>query len=305
VSIEVRAPTLDDVESLADLVNREADELYGEHDETPESVRLWLTGPDLNPETDARIAVTGDRIVGYADISDHPHPKYWADLRVPLSEGDEARQALYDWLEQRFTERAAGDDGALLRFFLWSPDEPMKRLLERSGYELMRHSYRMRIDFSDDVPEPEFPEGISVRTVTDDDTDIVYATHQESFEDSWEHTRTPRDEWEHWLRSGESFDPTLWFLAEEKGEPAGVLLGKPQEAEEGMGWVSVLGVRRPWRRRGVGRALLLHAFEEFRRRGFTSVGLGVDASSLTGAVRLYENAGMHVARRADFYERRL
>jgi mycothiol synthase len=303
MSVEVRAPTLDDVEPLTELVNRDADELYGERDETPESIRLWLTGPDLDPATDARIAVVDGRIVGYADISDHPHPRYWADLRVPPSEDDEVREALRGWLEQRFRERADGADGALLRFFVWSPDEPLKQLLERSGYQLIRHSYRMRIDFSGDLPEPEWPEGIIVRTVTDDDTDAVYATHQESFEDSWEHTRTPRDEWEHWLRSSDEFDPTLWFLAEEAGEPAGVLFGKPQEAEEGLGWVSVLGVRRPWRRRGLGRALLIHAFHEFRRRGFVAVALGVDASSLTGAVRLYENAGMHVARRADFYEK--
>jgi mycothiol synthase len=303
VSIEVRAPTLDDVESLAEVANRETEELYGEREETPESVRLWLTGPDLDPATDARIALVDGRPAGYADISDHPHPRYWADLRVPLSEGDEVRQALFDWLEERFRERAAGADGALLRFFMWSPDEPLKRLVERSGYELIRHSYRMRIDFAEDPPEPEWPEGITVRVVGDGDMDAVYEAHQESFEDSWEHNRSPRAEWEHWMRSGDSFDPTLWFLAEQGSEPAGVILCRPHEAEEGMGWVSVLGVRRPWRRRGLGRALLLHAFHEFLRRGFGGVALGVDAASLTGAVRLYENAGMHVARRADIYDK--
>jgi ribosomal protein S18 acetylase RimI-like enzyme len=67
--------------------------------------------------------------------------------------------------------------------------------------------------------------------------------------------------------------------------------------------VRLLGVRRPWRRRGLGRALLLHAFGEFRRRGFSRSALGVDAESLTGANRLYERAGMHVAARFDIYEK--
>lgn len=305
MSVEVREPTLDDVESIAEVANRETDELFGEREESAGSVRLWLTDPDLDPATDARIAIFDGRVAGYADINDRPEPKYWADLRVPLSESDAVRETLFNWLEQRFEERATGQVGAVLRFFAWSPDEPVKRLLERSGYSLIRHSYRMRIDFSGDLPKPEWPEGVEVRTPTEADTKTVYETHQESFEDSWEHSRDPFEEWQHWLRGSDDFDPTLWFLAEEDGEPAGVVLCKPHDAEEGLGWVSVLGVRRPWRRRGLGRALLLHAFHEFRDRGFGAVGLGVDASSLTGAVRLYENAGMRVVRRSDIYERSL
>ena len=78
---------------------------------------------------------------------------------------------------------------------------------------------------------------------------------------------------------------------------SGVAICRHQgETEPGLGWVRVLGVLRSHRRRGIGEALLRHAFAEFKRRGFERVGLGVDASSPTGAVALYERAGMHVAR---------
>jgi mycothiol synthase len=304
VSIELRAPTLDDVEALTDFVNRVSDELFGEREETEDSVRLWLTAPDLDPATDARIALTDAEIRGYADLGAHPDPRYWADLRVPPSESDDVRTALFEWLEARASERAQGKDDALLRFFAWAQDEPEKRLLERSGYSLIRHSYRMRIDFDGEPPEPEWPTLVRVRAVSDEDLDAVYETHQETFEDSWEHKRDSYEEWEHWLR-GEGFDPTLWFVAEEEGEPAGVSLCRLMDTEPGLGWVSVLGVRRPWRRRGLGRALLLHSFHELRRRGCRAVGLGVDAESLTGANRLYENAGMRVVRRSDIYEKGL
>ena len=60
-----------------------------------------------------------------------------------------------------------------------------------------------------------------------------------------------------------------------------------------MGWVEELGVRRSWRKKGLGLALLHHSFAEFYRREKHSVGLGVDAENLTGALRLYERAGMH------------
>jgi ribosomal protein S18 acetylase RimI-like enzyme len=64
-------------------------------------------------------------------------------------------------------------------------------------------------------------------------------------------------------------------------------------------------VRKPWRRRGLGLALLQHAFTEFWRRGERTVALGVDAENPTGATRLYERAGMHVLFDAVVYEKPL
>jgi ribosomal protein S18 acetylase RimI-like enzyme len=137
-----------------------------------------------------------------------------------------------------------------------------------------------------------------------EDAPRVYDAHQDSFQDHWEYSRTPYEEWEHhMLREG--FDPSLWFLVEDDGAVAAVALNREHEAEQGLGWVSVLGVRKNWRRQGLGRALLLHSFHEFRRRGFHAAALGVDAASLTGANRLYESAGMHVVRRSDVYEKAL
>ncbi len=78
-------------------------------------------------------------------------------------------------------------------------------------------------------------------------------------------------------------------------EIAGINLCRPQSFDDAeVGWVGTLGVRRQWRKRGMGLALLRHSFNEFYRRGKRKVGLGVDAQNLTGALRLYENAGMHV-----------
>jgi ribosomal protein S18 acetylase RimI-like enzyme len=64
-----------------------------------------------------------------------------------------------------------------------------------------------------------------------------------------------------------------------------------------------LGVRRAWRKRGVGLALLQHSFGEFYKRGTRKVGLGVDAQNLTGALKLYEKAGMHVHTAFDLFEK--
>ena len=298
MSVELRAPTLDDLQALTELINRDADELYGQAEESLESMRLWLTGPTLNPETDIRVAVSNGSFRGYVDVGPDPEPIYYVDLRVPPSERGEIREALFDWVEARAAERGA----KLVRFHMPSIDEPTIRLLQAQGYRLIRHFYRMRIDFDGELPEPRWPEGVTVRTATRDDAERAYEAHQESFEDHWEHARMPYEEWEHHLLR-ENFDPTLWFLVEDGGEFAAVAFCREHEGEKGLGWVQVLGVRKPWRRRGLGRALLLHCFHEFRRRGFHAAALGVDADSLTGANRLYESAGMRVVRRSDVYEK--
>ncbi len=299
MNVELRAPTLDDLQALADLMNRDAEELYGEQEESADSMRMWLTGPTLKPETDIRVAVVDESFRGYVDVDPDPEPIYWADLRVPPSENDDVRLALFDWVEGRARERG----GELLRFSTASIDEPTQRLLEAHGYRLIRHFYRMRIDFDGELPEPQWPPGMTVRTATREDARLAYDAQQETFEDTWEHSRMPFETWKHVMLSEAWFDPTLWFLVEHENDMAAIALSREHEGEKGLGWVSVLGVRQAWRRQGLGRSLILHCFHEFRRRGFHAAALGVDADSLTGANKLYEGAGMRVVRRSDVYEK--
>jgi len=65
-------------------------------------------------------------------------------------------------------------------------------------------------------------------------------------------------------------------------------------------WSSNEALLRELEGRGFG---LLHAFAELRARGLIRAGLGVDAESLTGANRLYEQSGMRVRVRFDIYEK--
>jgi ribosomal protein S18 acetylase RimI-like enzyme len=160
------------------------------------------------------------------------------------------------------------------------------------------------------VPDPIFPEGITLRTYeTDADAELMYLAVQGSFRDHFGFVEEPVEEglkrFKHfWLEEG--FDPTLLFIAMDGDQVAGVNLCRPHSFDDpDMGWVGTLGVLRPWRKRGLGLALLRHSFNEFYRRGKRKVGLGVDAQNLTGALRLYENAGMHVHQAYDQYEKEL
>jgi ribosomal protein S18 acetylase RimI-like enzyme len=158
----------------------------------------------------------------------------------------------------------------------------------------------------DSPPAPDWPDGIEVATYTPADEAAVHEAHQESFRDHWEHKDETIEEWRKWLIASPSFDPSLWFVARDGEEVAGIsLCSVAPSGDPEHGFCRVLAVRRPWRRRGLGFALLRHSFVEMERRGMTKASLGVDAESLTGAVALYERAGMHVERRTDCWQKEL
>jgi GNAT superfamily N-acetyltransferase len=125
---------------------------------------------------------------------------------------------------------------------------------------------------------------------------------EEAFGDHWEHRPVPFDRWLHDHRTHPGYDPGLWFLAVEGDDIAGGVICERFTSEQpDCAWVDDVAVRRPWRRRGVALALLLHAFGVLYRRGIRKAALTVDSDSPTGATGLYERAGMRVERSIDVF----
>src|SRR5262249_6815680 len=167
---------------------------------------------------------------------------------------------------------------------------------------LIRVHWRMGIELRAAPPAPSWPTGIALRTFArGQDERPVFDVIEEAFQDHWGHVPSRYEEWlQHMDRS--DFDPTLWFLAVDGDQIAGAALCRQRPD---TGWVGSLAVRRPWRTRGLATALLHHAFRMFWDRGERTVGLGADSQNLTGAVRLYERAGMRVIQQAALYEKEL
>ena len=132
------------------------------------------------------------------------------------------------------------------------------------------------------------------------DDDAVIALLNTAFsEDPFLHDVSQSNFREFFLRA-RGFDATLWLLAWDGEQLAGFALVYPEHGGDiTLGWVGTLGIGKPWRRRGLGEALLRTAFHRLHERGLRRVGLGVDAENATGALRLYERVGMHVVRQAD------
>jgi mycothiol synthase len=286
----VRPAHLDEVGAAAELLNEHSRRLHGADDATAAELLQYWESPDVDIERDVLVAEGVDgSLIGYADIGVQGE-QVWLDVR-----GLEAEplRALLDAVQARAAEKKPG---AGLFGFISEPDHVVHAVYEQMGYRVMRHSYRMEISLHGGPPESQWPEGFSVRTMRKGEEERVYEAYLTSFADTWMFAPDPFDVWSHWFLKDPAFDPSLWFLAEAGDELSGILLGREPENEPGLGWVRVLGVMPEFRQRGLGQALLRHAFAECASRGLERVGLGVDAENPTGAVRVYERAGMHVAR---------
>ncbi|MBW3593648.1 MAG: GNAT family N-acetyltransferase, partial [Actinobacteria bacterium] len=258
-------------------MNAHAQTLYGESELTADEVRHWFTVPHMA----FRVAEHHGALVGYADVRDEQGEGRWFDLDVRTIDRA-AAAALVASAEAWATGRGTSD--AAVRGYAPSLDEALRTTYENAGYRVIRHSFQMRIDLEDDLSEPRWPAGIAVRTFEPGEEERVHAAAEDAFADHWDHRPEPFDAWRRYHVARYDFDPSLWFLAEDGAEVAGIALCLWHfSGDPAFGWVNVLGVRRPWRRRGLGSALLAHAFREFARRGATRVGLGVDAENTTGA----------------------
>ena len=288
----VRPARKEDLAAAAVVLNEHSRRLYGVDDLTVPDLRQYWESPDVDFGSDVLVAENGaGELVGYADLGLHGDD-VWVDVRAT---DDDALPGLLEGIEVRAT---AKKPGATLVSYAATEDESLLRVFELSGYEVVRHSFRMRIVLDDGLPAPSWPEGISVRPFRSGEEKRVYEAQMGSFADTWRFAREPFEVWKHWMIDDPAFDPTLWRVAEaERGDIAGILLARVADQEPGLGWVRILGVLPDHRRKGLGEALLLGSFREFSRRGFDSVGLGVDAQNPTGALRLYERAGMHVERK--------
>ncbi len=315
-----RGATMDDIEPSMALFNRWSRSIIG-RDEFANTTSIreeWLApGADIAEDVRHIFAPNGE-LIGHVEVWTNAkplvHPELWARLD-PRYEDRGLGTWMMHWAEER-ARRALPSVPAELRYTTrvgtYRQDETAKKLFEDMGYQHIRSWYHMLIEMDVPVPEPRFPEGITLRTYNPEtDREATHRAHEDAFRDHFGHIdRTFEEGLKRWKqnREYEGYDPTLYFLAmdDASGEIAGFNLCRPHSHYDAdRGWVSAIGVRRPWRKRGLGLALLRHAFNEFYRRGNRKVGLGVDAQNLTGALSLYENAGMHIDLAHDFYEKEL
>lgn len=313
----LRPATLDDCAALAEMLNASSRALTGNNEFSEQGLRSEFTQPGFDLSQSSMLAILNGRIVGYSDIWDVPTPpiKPFVFGRVdPAFEGLGIGTALLAWAEERSRqaiERVPAEACVAMVTATATHHAPSMQLLSSYGMVATRYSFEMSIDLTASSFNVTWPDGLTLTTLAGfGNLRAVYDAYRDAWQDhrGWvaqdEETAFPA--WQHRMTTAPDHDPSLWFVALDGEEVAGVLFAKRLiEEDPDLGWVDNLAVRRPWRRRGLGQALLLTAFSEFARRGLKRGGLGVDAHSLTGATRLYERLGMYVKDEHTIFEKEL
>ena len=325
----LRHPDRRDIEAIAKLIVLVDLADRGESDVSLEDVALDWQRPQFDPNQDAWLAIAAPAaaaelsreqpddssqplvrdglLVGYEEVTNrdrflelrgdgYVHPDY-------LNQG--IGTALLRTMEKRacqWLSEAQPGQRVVLRNGVSASDHLALDLHQAEGYHPERYYWLMEIDL-DQQPtiaiEP--PGSIQIRNfIPDQDDRRLFEAMQEAFQDHWAFTPWDYDWWHTRMVGREAFEPGLWFLAVDGHEIAGASLGR---LVNGQGWISQLAVRRSWRQRGLGLALLQRSLLAFQERQVNRVGLAVDAANPTGATRLYEKAGMSAVHQYILYEK--
>jgi len=298
-----------DIPDVVRVINaeNEADDVDERDNEEEWRAFTAHASEQLDPSRDLAVGEVDGRIVAVAgqdwvDTRDGAFREYrlWGAVEPRFRRRGIGSAVLRD-NERRAASLAASHDTERTRTFgAWAADgRPGSRLLASNGYEVVRWFFDMVRPDLDDLPEPPpMPEGLELRPVTPELHEAVWRANREAFRDHW----GGADESEAAMRrffETPGRDPSLWLVAFDGDEvAAGVFNGiyPEQDAALGIrrGWLDSVFTRRPWRRRGLARALILRSLILLKEHDMTSAALGVDADNPSGALGLYESAGFSV-----------
>lgn len=215
---------------------------------------------------------------------------------------------LLDWCFARIRQRAAIEDPGVPIVVQDDAEEQEtghRSLLAKSGFTPVRQFFLMRRPTLDDVPDVPLPDGIEVRAVTKADRRPILEAEFEAFEDHWGSRERSEEHFTLTLSRAE-LDTDLWVVAWDGDQVAGAVenwIWADENEELGVkrGWLERISVRRPWRLRGLARALTARSLVRFREAGMTEGMLGVDSENANGALGLYEGLGFEVHSRSAAY----
>jgi mycothiol synthase len=305
----LRSTRPEDVEAAQAVVDAAQAALMGEPRRGETEIAAACRDPRLDLTTNTWVVeAPGGGIVGFADLFWAAQGNGESDVYVhPEHLGRGLGGALLDAVERRAGVLArSAPEGSAPRLHVWCDVRMSRRraaLLDR-GFSVVRESYLMRIDFDHGAPpSAPLPAGIDVRAFRrGHDEEAVYAASEEAFADHFLFAASTLEEWKAHTVDHPRCEPDLWLVAWAGDEVAGETMVFMDEREA---YVDSLSVRPAWRGRGLGLALLTRAFGLARERGRPKVRLGVDATNPTGALALYQRAGMRVERRDEVFAKDL
>lgn len=258
-----------------------------------------------------------EEVIGYARVGWYPEDSgdriyYSLGWILPVWRRKGIGSAVLHFCENRLREIAANHPEECTKFFQAGhsdQQEGLIHLLEENGYSGTRWFYEMTRPIEDPLPEVSLPAGLEVRPVPEDRYRDVFEAQNEAFRDHWGHVEATETDYRRFL-SEPTFDSSLWKVAWDGEEVAGMVLNflnakENQEFQRKRGYTENISVRRPYRRQGLARYLLIQSIEMFRDMGMEETALGVDAQNPNQALSLYEGVGYQVVKKFTTRRKRL
>ncbi len=272
---------------------------------------------NCNPYKDLIIAEIQDKVVGYGRV-------YWSQIvngpllyshfvfLLPAWRGLGIRRKMLKVNEQRLLDIARNHDPHCAKYYETSASDgelDWITVVEQADYKIVRYGYAMVRPNLDDIPAYPLPQGLEIRPVKPDQYETIWAAAVEAFHDHWGFSE------EDWslenLRAWEkdaSFNPSLWKVAWDGNQVAGMVLNfinqdENKEYNRKRGYTETICVRRPWRRRGLAKALIAESLVLHKSQGMTETAHSVDAENPNGALQLYEKLGYQAVKTGMVYRK--
>lgn len=268
-------------------------------------------------ERDLMIVEGNEEIIGYNRV------EWWAEndgtliynhfgFLVPEWRSRGIGRAMILHAERRLREIAAGHDPKVPKLFDTEAADTQTgciNLLTELGYEPVRYFCSMVRPNLDQTPDLMLPEGIKTRPVEPEHLRTIWEAEVEALKDHWGIMEPQEGDFELWLND-KWFQPHLWQVAWEGDRVVGMVRNfiddvQNERFNRKRGYTEYISVRRPWRGRGVAKALIAASFNVLKGQGMEEAALGVDTDNPSGALQLYRGMGFHETRREANYRKSL
>ena len=328
IDIAIRPALPQDQEAIAAVVNSHSLDVLGTNRALIDQHDQLRFARYVPADAERVVAVAGDgQVIGFQYlVSQPPYLVHELGGAVhPAYRGQGVGTQLLDWAERRAREllpQAPAATNVVAQSHMFANDQHAQALLANTGYRRVREWIHLAIEMAEPPPAPAWPDDITVRLMDQNrDWPIVGDALEEAFADHWgqlppaelsqseDDGEAESDDSDDQDDEDDEDDPysnsrDFCFVALCGGEVAGSCLGNAKTIEwPDSGKVGSLSIRRPYRRRGLARAMMYHTLGEFYRHGIRRVITDTDNDSFTGADRLYQQIGMHIYRREHLYEK--
>jgi GNAT superfamily N-acetyltransferase len=308
----------EDFPHMAKVISASANFDGNERATTVDDIRTTYSHFDrCDPLTDMLMAEVDGELIAYSRVtwdqqSDGVRTYFLFGFLLPEWRRKGIGTAMLRWNENRLREIAAEqayDGPKFFQSYAGDSEKGTIAMLEKEGYTAARWGFNMKRGVDEPLPESPMPAGLEVRPAQKEHYRAIWDAMQEAFRDHWGYVPGTEENYKEWQEE-KTFQPDIWKVAWEGNQVAGMVLNFIDEDENveynrRRGYTEGISVRRPWRKHGLARSLLVQSIQMFREMGMTETALGVDAHNLSGALNLYKGVGYHTYKTGITYRKPL